>query len=127
MIKFDPKKIDTSNNKSNYCWICKHDYCICSNCHFICSLCHNTINSEELCDFIKLLKYSLPKLNIDIKSQVVIVHDYASYHLSAKQSSDWGTKTFVLIFTYILSYISSNWNFIQFIMSSVKKLSKEKQ
>ena len=56
----------------------------CSNDHFICSLCHNTINNEEFYDLIKLLKYWLLKLNIDIKSQVVFVLDNASYHSSAK-------------------------------------------
>ena len=63
--------------------------------------------------FYKTIEVLIVKLNINIKSQVVIVHGYASYHSSTKQSSDWGTKTFVLIFTYILSYIGSSWNFIQ--------------
>ena len=59
-----------------------------SNSEFLCSLYHSTVDSFVFCDFVKLLKYSLAKLNIDIKTQVVVVLDYASYHRSA-QTIEW--------------------------------------
>ena len=59
-----------------------------SNSEFLCSLYHRTVDSFVFCDFVKLLKYSLTKLNIDIKTQVVVVLDNASYHWSA-QTIEW--------------------------------------
>ena len=59
-----------------------------SNSEFLCSLYHSTVDSFVFCDFVKLLKYSLTKLNIDIKTQVVVVLDNASYHRSA-QTIEW--------------------------------------
>ena len=60
----------------------------CSNGSFICSLYHDTVNSDVFCDFIKLLKYSLSKLKIDLQSQTVFILDNASYHRSA-QTVEW--------------------------------------
>ena len=59
-----------------------------SNSKFLCTLYHSTVDSFVFCDFVKLLKYSLTKLNIGIKTQVVIVLDNASYHRSA-QTIEW--------------------------------------
>ena len=58
------------------------------NSKFLCSLYHSTVDSFVFCDFVKLLKYSLTKPNIDIKTQVVVVLDNASYHWSA-QTIEW--------------------------------------
>ena len=59
-----------------------------SNGEFLCSLYHNTVDSIVFCDFIKLLKYTLVKLNININSQVVVILDNAPYHKSSK-TIDW--------------------------------------
>ena len=50
----------------------------------MCSIYRSTVNSTVFCDFVKLLEYSLAKFNIDIKTEVVIVLDNASYHWSSK-------------------------------------------
>ena len=59
-----------------------------SNNEFLCSLYYSTVDSFVFCDFVKLLKYSLTKLNVDIKTQVIVVLDNASYHRSA-QTAEW--------------------------------------
>ena len=56
----------------------------CSNGEFLCSCYQSTVDSDVFCDFIKLLKYTLSKWNINIKSQVLIVLDNAPYHWSSK-------------------------------------------
>ena len=48
------------------------------------SIYSSTVNRTVFCDFVKLLEYSLAKINIDIKTEVVIVLDNASYHWSSK-------------------------------------------
>ena len=52
----------------------------CSHREFLCSCYQSTVDSDVFCDFIKLLKYLLSKWNINIKSQVLIVLDNATYH-----------------------------------------------
>ena len=100
----------------------------CSNGNFICSLYRNTINSEEFCDFIKLLKYSLLKLNIDIRSQVVIVIDNASYHSSAK-TIEWLRNQQISV-QFLPPYcptLAPVETLFKFIKSGVRKLSKHKE
>ena len=56
----------------------------CSNGEFLCYLNQNTTNSDVFCDFIKLLKYTFSKLNIDATSQAVIILDNAPYYQSSQ-------------------------------------------
>ena len=56
----------------------------CSNRDFLCSLYHN----EVFWDFIKLLKYSLSKLKIDLNFLTIFILDNVSYHRFA-QTVDW--------------------------------------
>ena len=55
-----------------------------SNRKSICYLNKNTVNSNVFCDFIKLLKYTFSKLNIDISTQAVLIFDNTPYHWSSQ-------------------------------------------
>ena len=55
-----------------------------SNGELLCPIYCGTVNSAVFCDFVKLLEYSLAKLNIDIKTEMVVVLDNASYYWSNK-------------------------------------------
>ena len=84
MIQLDIKGLYFTNNKSGNNRFFKYDFKICSNGEFICYLNLNTINSSVFFDFIKLLKYSFSKLNINITSQAVLTLDNPLYHLSSQ-------------------------------------------
>ena len=94
-----------------------------SNSKFLCSLYHSTVDSFVFCDFVKLLKYSLTKLSIDIKIQVVVVLDNAYYHRST-QTIEWFKHHGINV-----EFLSPYWPnlapveaLFKFIKSRVKKL-----
>ena len=96
--------IFNKETKQSYSWIPKGwafaiisqtvscSFCMISafllNSEFLFSLYHSTVDSFVFCDFFKLLKYSLTKLNIDIKTKVIIVLDNASYYRSTL-TAEW--------------------------------------
>ena len=60
----------------------------CSNGEFICSLYYSTVDADIFWDFIRIIKYSLKMINIEIKSKAIIILDNASYHF-CKQTIDF--------------------------------------
>ena len=99
-----------------------------SNGEFLCSLHQGTVNSVVFCDFIKLLKYTWTKLNIDVKSQVVVILDNAPYHKSAA-TVDWLRHHEIKV--EFLPPYSPSLNPVEtlfkYIKSGVRKLAIEKQ
>ena len=95
----------------------------CSNGEFMCSIYRSTVNSTVFCDFVKLLEYSLAKINIDIKTEVVIVLDNASYHWSSK-TVEW-LRHHAISVEFLPPYcpnLAPVENLFKFIKSRFKKL-----
>ena len=93
----------------------------------MCSIYRSTVNSTVFCDFVKLLEYSLAKINIDIKTEVAIVLDNASYHWSSK-TVEW-LRHHVISVEFLPPYcpnLAPLETLFKFIKSRFKKLWIEK-